>query len=733
MRIFRRSRVKLVLFVLAGFLGGCGGGGGGTSGPGPTPTPTPPAQQAAAFDIPLDMSQKTATSLLAIAGTVPNAAETIVTLGRFAPTLTRFFLDRAAAVDIAGERGGGMKLQLTDRDADGRVSAGDTVTATFVTHRPGGLNQIVSGTIYVDVAGDVQPSGNRLKALVRTDNLYFLGSGNARYSDDPKFLKGSFNVDWQASDVLKTTRVWSSAANDLQEVRGTNAFGKRARWRDFDVTRTVSYNDGLVSIGITLRIDSEEFNGSIVANTSVPLLAHLGVLPHSGALEVTGARNQKLVLTPFIAKATEPSWDSDVFLLDASGAIAGNDTMRSEKWRVFVLHHLWQYDLAPFDESVAVISAQPYNRDYVFTLPQSPQASMGVDEPFVIQFDRDVSAAANVNVRIECGPDRLVSEAVLTRSRARWTVQATRPLPYNLSCGVTSTGDGVNFSVNRRVTDGNGKRMFELPSAGRMTVDNLRPSIQASERVLFDPSSRIRLSGRGSVSEQHPIVSYRWTQVAGSMPATALTFTTPTAAETDVTWGPDVPKEVEPVTVRLTLTDSAGAERSTDLVLLAANLTGASRVLYLKDAPGYPDISGTRWPLLFTDLGGDFKVFNNGESSDGYLAMFDNALHDSGHVNGRWTHWNLTMKAINDAPLAVGTYADTVAPYPYPPAGFPLLALQLDWSDCSPRGSFKVLEIERDAAGKMLRLAVDFETRCLGQFVPMIGSLRINSTIALTR
>ena len=724
------TTTKILGALLAAVLTACGGGG--SSPPPPPPVVVQPANPAA----PLDLSKKSATTLATMAGTAPNAAEALLMVGRFAIWSSTSFADSAAPVTIPSERGS-VTLTLTDRDANGRASAGDSINVSMNQYGAGPLGAMTSGSVVIDVAAGVQPSAQRLKALVRMNSLTYHPSGDTvPYSWQPKILRGSFELDWTATETSNAMRVASSAADDVQEERGSGSAAKRSAWRSFDVTRTLSYTDALIRIGVTLRLDSEAHGGSLQVNTLVPLTSRLNMTPHLGRLEIVGANAQKLYLSPLLATPPNRMPDSDLFQVDAAAVVGGNDAVRAFPWSSVLRQHLWKDELYPIEGALGVLTAEPYDPDLHQLLPFPARSNLGLNERFPLQFSVDMSTAQQVDFRFECaqmvdGQAREIVAAKLERNGARWTVQPVRPLMHNGNCYVMAATDGVTFQRSLIIADANGKRLVELYSLpGFRTVDYLHPAIEANGRVLFDAAAKVRLSGLGSSALEHPVVSYQWTQVENYANTTPLTISTPNGAETDISWGAAPPRDVEPAKLRLTIKDSAGNTRQTDYVVLAANLAGATSVLYVRQAPGFWSNAGSNWSLVFTNVGGTFSIKPPGQNGNALLASFNQALHSAGPENGALNFWDLTLQAGDKTPLKVGLYDNTVGPYPYPAAGRHQLALAFA-NDCNPQGRFTVLEVAYDASGNYARLAVDFEHRCVGYTVPMFGSLRINSTIPL--
>ena len=94
--------------------------------------------------------------------------------------------------------------------------------------------------------------------------------------------------------------------------------------------------------------------------------------------------------------------------------------------------------------------------------------------------------------------------------------------------------------------------------------------------------------------------------------------------------------------------------------------------------------------------------------------------------------WSLDFAAPTGATLAVGSYADA-SRYPFQSPLRPGLSMSGNGRGCNTlRGWFRVLELERDAAGTLKRLAVDFVQNCEVNGPPLYGVLRYRSTLPLS-
>jgi endothelin-converting enzyme/putative endopeptidase len=94
--------------------------------------------------------------------------------------------------------------------------------------------------------------------------------------------------------------------------------------------------------------------------------------------------------------------------------------------------------------------------------------------------------------------------------------------------------------------------------------------------------------------------------------------------------------------------------------------------------------------------------------------------------------WQLKLAAADGAPLTIGSY-ESAQGVPVQESGHPRLDFSGNGTGCyAPSGRFDILELDRDAQGNVVHLAVHFEQHCDGQPPALIGEVRYDSDVPIT-
>lgn len=722
------ARAVLAALTTSLILCGCGGGGGasGDAGPGPVQGP-PPADPAT----PLAFAALSAAQVDAIAAAAPRESETLLMIGRLSAELAKPFVASSAPARLydlclTDTIDWCITATLTDRDGNGRASAGDTIVATAKSAGVHILADEVTGVLSIDILPGADLAAGILKARVGLgDGLYLkdaalrVGMGVAV----PRTFRGDFNVDWSMDGTGKSLRV-TAAAEDNVRVE-LNYAGKPyvAAIRGFDLSKQVAYPDARVKLNLKLRYDSAYLGGSVTVATPEPLLAYLGTTPDAGALEFSGAQNDKFVLRPLVYDVVPATLrNDDGYSLRVNGAAP---LIMVSKWSNVVAGYLWEGEGSPMQNSTLTFAPLPFWPADVFVTSQPTPDPFPVDGAIALQFSRDIGSAAPLLVRFRDWGSRDNAslapkdiDATVTRRGALWVVAPSQPLRYSNDYGLSYSTDGVNWSTDVVLRDGAGKSLMRLTqvtsSSTFRTEDALRPAVEFGGTLLQAAGGTFTLSAAGTVDDAGPIAAYHWAQLSG----TPLSFGTPDAASTSVAWSTQAPPVLEVIPVRLSVTDGVGVTKTKDVSIVVSNLTPASQALYVHSNVVRPPFWGQ--PAALTSLNGEFVLNETGNqlTVDYYMAP-----REPGSLP-----FELILKPLNGAPVQVGDYPNTDW---YEPHGRTTFSFDsLSWA-CHPGGQVHVREVGRDTAGKIARLALDFEQRCSGTTDSLFGSLRLNSTMPL--
>lgn len=152
--------------------------------------------------------------------------------------------------------------------------------------------------------------------------------------------------------------------------------------------------------------------------------------------------------------------------------------------------------------------------------------------------------------------------------------------------------------------------------------------------------------------------------------------------------------------------------------VLPGRANAQTTVLFLDSQPG--DYIGGGTQHTVTPATGAFTVSRN----------FDNGVSLS--VNTTGGIWSLAFSAPGDATLTAGTY-DHATRWPFQSPVDPGLSVSGMGRGCNTlTGSFVVREAVYSATGEVQAFAADFEQHCEGGAAALLGSIRLNSSVAFT-
>jgi len=138
---------------------------------------------------------------------------------------------------------------------------------------------------------------------------------------------------------------------------------------------------------------------------------------------------------------------------------------------------------------------------------------------------------------------------------------------------------------------------------------------------------------------------------------------------------------------------------------------------YVSD-PG--DYIGGGQEATFTAADGAFDLYS--PDANGQVVSFN--------ASTRLHWWYLYFGAADDQVLVAGSYENAER---FKSPGHPGLDFTGDGRGCnSISGRFDVREIERDASGQVVKLAIDFEQHCEGGAPALFGQVRYNSDVPLS-
>jgi hypothetical protein len=690
-------------------LAACGGGGGGESGGSPVaPQPSPPPPTAAqALVINSD-------NMVVVAALAPSWGEILLELGHIGVDYANRFRTSASAVTETCPNGGLATLTLLDRDADGKLSAGDRVVAELQDCGIAVLNTILHGTYSVDVAAvGGAPAALRGEVTFGGGSVVLKGTSGS-LSGATIQLRGSFAFDWSRTDVRTSLAIASSAADDFRLVGSEGAVTVTEAVHAIGISKVLQYDEARARFSMALRYESEVLGGSVTISTPQVMQSYLDTYPESGRIDVRGAGGVVLNLLPNFVVGN----DQVTAGLDTDGDERIDSTVSMPWSNVFGGYTWWGGRSLPSYGSYNAFYTGTYQSTGFLWNASSP-FNVGVNDTFWIQFSRPPVDLPPLVFRLRdlgswlISDNRVDIEADTTVQGAVVLIKPRTPLRHARNYQLEYSSDGgQTWGQYLTVHDALGNSTVLTGGNSIQTPDSMRTRITGGGVMLLDAGSATQFDGSASTSTR-AITSYRWRQISG----TPLAIATPDSPSTEVRWGPTPPSGVEQAVLEFTITDAAGETESDRVTVTAANYTGRGGALYFRSTAG--------------DWIGGGRTFIGGSPA----ASLSANVYSSGQLVVNYTEpqlygssWSLNI--TSSGPLQAGSYENTQ--YPNGPTA---LLFSGNATTCgTASGRFDVLEIGYDHFGTVTKLAIDFEQHCgSATSPPLYGSVRINSAIPIRR
>jgi hypothetical protein len=246
------------------------------------------------------------------------------------------------------------------------------------------------------------------------------------------------------------------------------------------------------------------------------------------------------------------------------------------------------------------------------------------------------------------------------------------------------------------------------------------PFANGGPDIFVDEGDPVFLGAERSYPGDGSITSYRYRQLSG--PSVTL------AATGGVSFNaPAVPIGGADLSFELEVTNSLGLT-STDVVNVHVDsLQGRRTFVELHGTPGNY-VLGTDLTLRRYENGGSAELLLGASRSPGLIRLDFNPL--TGIIAGR--SWEFDFASPDGQPFGLGNYEGAVG------SGSPTLPkirVGGQGRGCNVQsGRFVVLEFDWDeGAGKARSLAIDFEQHCENTPEKLLGYIRINSAVPVTR
>jgi len=254
----------------------CGGSGGGNNAQPPTPPP-PPLPPAPTTPLPIDPANTI--EVLTLPATF---SENIVELSALVvDTLVLLAEERASMATVDCDTGTAT-LTLTDLNANGLPSAGETATLSVAGCQFNGSSLTVTGDMDLEIRSFVVDSNESARAKLRvvtSTPLTMVANGATHIAS------GAFEINYLGDDMIQTLDLTSRFADTfvLQ-----NAAGEDDSFSDFQVMRTISAT-GILTTLMNTAVESGSVTGAFECLTDSELSGPLGNVLAEGTYTCTGA------------------------------------------------------------------------------------------------------------------------------------------------------------------------------------------------------------------------------------------------------------------------------------------------------------------------------------------------------------------------------------------------------------------------------------------------------------
>jgi hypothetical protein len=697
------------IFAIA-TLSSCGGGGG---------TPATNAPDASA---PLVLN---AGNAFAATTHTLRSLEDLLEMGMHATEeVTRLAQHGAPELQRACDGSGSANVKLSDRDGDGRPTAGDHVVIVYSNCTIAMLSAEFGGTIDIQLdAVDDAMHGSVTGMLSFGDGMASADAATGRW-------RGALAFQRQVSPLSDRLNVSAAAAHGLQRIfrsgAGVTAADQADTYAAVSLQRWLRRELARGSVSGTMKLASERLSGSIDIATSPSLDGNLSARADVGSVRLIGASNGSVVA------AADPA-GGDVITVDVDSDGDGrSDGKTALLWTSTVSGFLWSernsitYSYQAIDPNVIGLLSAPESNQFV---------GADISWPLRLQFDQPLVPDANIYIElIESSTDLVLQPETSFQLDATTRIIQT-DVEFHGAVALIRPRSALRYGMNYGVT------LYSLDALGKRQPVTLRSAIGTAKRTLtfvdgFTSDYRLWTGVRGAgyrsvaTPDRNVLIEawvpeatslplrYSWTQVSGP----SLILGTPAAATTTVRLAPAAAPGVGSALLQLTVVDAIGRQQIVPVEVQVANLAGIRNSLYYVRQSR--DGSGPERMRIFSGESGAFSTFTN----LGHLT----ASYEVVPRRDVWFRLDLT-DAAGGIP-AVGQYLGAMRLIGSAGTGVP--RMEVGGSElvaCNElAGSFQVHELELDGTGQVVRLAVDFEQACLlfnGQLDPPVrGAMRINST-----
>lgn len=657
--------------LLASLLSACGGGGGDTTSVTP-PVPPPVAPPASSADTPLLLNAINA-----------DAAPTLaLAYGATPLALAQMVIDWSARVSTSATipracgNGGSQSAAFIDADGNGRVSAGDKLSVTYVNCRAKELDGVLDGTM--NIAFTAPAAQQQLAGVIS-----FMPGFGDRTETPRQTILGSVRFDYTSGVLSRLLHVYSDtqpfimAFSDATTTKNDTITG-------LEVQHELRLDTARTATSIRLHLASNLLGGSLDVATRTPLSSWFDSYADAGELVLSGANNSKASLR--VAAGNRNQFDS----LLGDTVIRSQDSLdvgllwSSGNWLPGNKADLDHYEIKPVLATDFKLLVPPD----VSAMAPSGSLSWAYSRPL------DTTSVTDALFQGQ-SPDAGTIEARISYNGAIVTVTPSSQLKAGAVYDVR-----LNAKTYAPVRDTAGNTL-PTPRANVTVAQSIRAVIgtDGMAPLLLGPAGTLTLDAGASSAKGSPVSGTRWRQVSGP----SLTMDNPNVAR--VTLSSATPARGIAV-IALDATNAAGETDSRQISIDV--LSDLSNALVVSSRVG----------------SGEFAIDSTARTDAAPITLYAAGTNAVQILSP--TRVNAFLVGIPGMTWQAGlsfTYG----------AGNASGALGAATSGCfGPQaGAVRVLDFALDGDGKLARAAIDYDDNCNG--IVTQASIRYRSDMPLRK
>lgn len=653
----------LILLCLSTLLVACGGGGSSDASPSPESPPESPSYN---FN---DVADYLAVNSY-------STSEALLQLGLVAENAV---VSNQNVVDSSEQdcsNGGFSKITLVDKDEDGVISSGDSLSIAYNGCYVTLLDDTAQGTLSVNIVSfDKSTSSANLQ----------VDASKLEVSDDAIVVNGIMNFSFANSDV-GTSSSLSSEKSISVYFSGSLA----DEINNLSVKRTVNYGTAVYNMSASGSINDHLVNLSYKFNQDKPWSGYLAEYPVDGKMTITAQDGNTISI----------STDTYAALGHVRESWGGQDYIT--QWSDYSEGVLWSLKFGSDPEPKSYSASNLRFVGYVNSTDLSAFDTNGLLKMVFSRPIKQIDNVDNYSLYSNSGGHAVVVPATVSANGAVVTIAPNQPLHAGYifrapTFGVEGSNSGY-IAVNS----------FDI------TVTDAVSAVMSLQSGVFRPGDTPKLSAARSSSKKGGTLHYLWQDVSGS----GVVFSNSDKADTSFT----VPQStVSDIAIRLTVSNDIGQSASVENTIHYLDPSSTQLIANLSDPD---DPAG----------GGEFAKFISGLNGNIVFSYFRNDELSIQSLGSPFFQFYITAPDVKKIKLGQTYRVSTL--YPDTSSNsttFKLIYNQLPCSlDGSGSGEFTVYQMDFDGSGMPSKFAANFIQRCAADGESAsYGVIRVNSDYPL--